>query len=182
MAGDLVSRAGGLAVADLFDPTFNEEVPMFSRFLFLVGTAVFVCIGGHRVVMAGMLDTFQGIPPGSAVLDMLGPQAAAGHGGMLAALAETFVTLMSESFQLGVRACVPVVLAALLATLIIGLVGRTLPQLNIMAIGFGFNAMLTMAVMFLSMGATIWVFREHLEPALESLLEVLKASMQTQWL
>jgi flagellar biosynthetic protein FliR len=183
LAGDLISRAGGMTVSELFDPTFNSDVPMFSRLLLLVATAVFACMGGHRVVMAGLLDTFQAIPPGSSATVLLGtPTAAAGgHSPFLQSLAETFVTLMAQSFQLGVRACVPVVVAALLATLIIGLVGRTLPQLNILAVGFSLNALLTFAVMFISLGATFWVFQEYLQPALEALMEVLKVPLESRW-
>ena len=105
MAGDLISRAGGLTVSDLFDPTFDTEVPLFSRLLFLVATAVFVCMGGHRVVMAGMLDTFAAMPPGS-VAGLLDTHAAAaaGQASLLQSLSETFVTLLAESFQLGIRA------------------------------------------------------------------------------
>ena len=74
------------------------------------------------------------------------------------------------------------VVAALLATLILGLIGRTLPQLNVMAVGFGLNAMLTFAMMFFSLGAAFLVFQEHLAPAMDALLEPLKVPLQPQWL
>jgi flagellar biosynthetic protein FliR len=68
LAGQLVGRIGGLMLADVFDPTTESSVPMFSRLLWLVTFSVFVCIGGHRVVMAGLLDTFRTIPPGSGLV------------------------------------------------------------------------------------------------------------------
>ena len=73
------------------------------------------------------------------------------------------------------------VIAALLATLALGMISRTLPQLNVLAVGFGLNALLTFAVMFVSLGGAMWVFREHLEPALAVLLEMVKSPMQSQW-
>ena len=76
---------------------------------------------------------------------------------------------------MGVRVLPAVVIAALLATLSLGMIGRTLPQLNVHAIGFGLNALLTFAMMFLSLGGAMLVFREHLEPALAMLLEMVKA-------
>ena len=57
------------------------------------------------------------------------------------------MTLVSQSFSLGIRAAAPAVTALLLATLILGLVGRTLPQLNVLSLGFGLNAMLAFAVL-----------------------------------
>jgi flagellar biosynthetic protein FliR len=184
MAGDLISRAGGLSLSDLFDPTFNADVPLFSRLMLLIATAIFACIGGHRVVMAGLLDTFTAIPPGGCIAGLFATHSAtvAGQAGFLASLSETLVTLITQRFELGIRVCMPVVVAALLATIVLGLIGRTLPQLNVIAIGFGLNAMLTFAMMLLSLGAGFLVFQDYLAPALATLLETFKVPLQVQWL
>jgi flagellar biosynthetic protein FliR len=156
LAGELIGQASGLAIADVFDPSLDENVPLFSRLMFLVGVAVFVCLGGHRMVMTGLLDTFRTIPPGS--------------GGSYGSLGDIFVTLVGQSFSLGVRAAAPAVTALLLATLILGLVGRTLPQANILSIGFGLNAMLAFAALGLTLGVAVWAFQDQIEPAIETIL------------
>ncbi len=129
VAGQAIAQVSGLAAAEIFDPTQETNVSVFSRLLLLVALAIFVCIGGHRLVMAGLLETFRTIPPGSTAL----PQT----------MTETLVTLVAQSFALGIRAAAPLVTALLLANLVIGLIGRTLPQLNVLVIGFGLNALLT---------------------------------------
>ena len=53
--------------------------------------------------MAGLLDTFATIPPGSAAVPT--------------SIADTFVVLLAQSFALGIRAAVPVVTALLLVHL-----------------------------------------------------------------
>lgn len=158
-AGQLVGQASGLMAAELFDPTQNENVSLFSRVLFLTAVAIFVLIGGHRLVMAALLDTFRTMPPGSAV--------------WRGSLAETFVTLASQSLTLGVRAAAPALAALLLANLVLGLIGRTLPQLNIFLVGFGLNAMLALGILALSLGTAIWVFQDQAGPAIESVLGAL---------
>ena len=85
LAGGLVGQASGLTLSDVFDPTLDENVPLFSRLMFLVTVSVFVCMGGHRMVMAGLLDTFRTIPPGSASIP--------------GSLGDIFVTLVSQSFS-----------------------------------------------------------------------------------
>ena len=97
MAGDLISRAGGLTLSDLFDPSVNSDVPLFSRLLTLIGTAIFACIGGHRVVMAGLLDTFATIPPGGCLACLFAPHAAASHTGFLDSLLAAMLTLIAQS-------------------------------------------------------------------------------------
>lgn len=174
MAGELMSRIGGLNMSDVFDPTFNTEVPLFSRLLLLVSTAVFMVIGGHRIVMAGLLDTFQSIPPGSGLDMILNASQASGGAGFLQSLLDTFVTLTSESFCLGIRASVPVLTAVLLATLVLGLIGRTMPQLNVLVLGFGLNSLVTFGVLAISLGAIIVAFQEQIEPTLQILFETLR--------
>jgi len=175
LAGQLIGRVSGLLLANVFDPVSGISVPTFSRMLFLVAMAVFVCIGGHRMVMAGLLDTFQEIPPGSVVPWEVPAFANASPGGFQGSIAEMFVVLLTQSFTLGIRAAVPVVTAVLLSILVIGLIGRTVPQLNIMMVGFGINSMLAMAMMSLTLGAAVWLFQGHIEPVLETVLNALIA-------
>ena len=157
LAGELVAQVSGLMLADIYDPSSESSVPLFSRFMFLVTMAVFVCIGGHRLVMGGLLDTFASVPPGGSALP--------------ANVAEAFVVLMTESFSLGIRAAAPVVAALLLATLVMGLIGRTVPQLNALVMGFGLNSLLTFAALALTLGAAAWAFQAYVGPGLGTMLE-----------
>ena len=146
-------------VANVLDPSAGEQVSLFSRLLHLLALVVFVSIGGHRMVMAGLLDTFQSIPPGSAAIPV--------------SMAHTLVALLTQSFVLGIRAAAPVVVAILLSTLVMGLIGRTLPQLNILAVGFGLNSMLTFGVLAIALGAGVMVFQDQVEPTITMLLDAL---------
>jgi flagellar biosynthetic protein FliR len=168
LAGELVSYVSGLMMAEIYDASSDSSVPIFSQLMYLVALAVFVGIGGHRIVMAGVLDTFASIPPGSGVL----PDS----------MAATFVTLVTQSFSLAIRAAAPIVTALLLATLVMGLISRTVPQLNVLMLGFGLNAFLTLAVLSLTLGAAAWAFQDQVEPALETILEALKAPLRRELL
>jgi flagellar biosynthetic protein FliR len=70
-------------------------------------------------------------------------------------------TILTQSIALGIRAGAPVMLALLVATLVLGLVTRTLPQINIIAIGFNLNALLTLAALFVMLGTIAWTLQEQ---------------------
>jgi flagellar biosynthesis protein FliR len=55
------------------------------------------------------------------------------------------------------------------------------PQLNILIIGFGLNALLTIAMTALTLGAAAWAFQAQLEPALQTMLEALRATVRGEW-
>jgi flagellar biosynthetic protein FliR len=168
LAGEMIAQASGLGIAEMFDPTIEENVSQFSRLMFLTAVTIFLCIGGHRMVMAGLLDSFQTIPPGS--------------GEFPTSLAEGFTTLVSMSFSLGVRVAAPVVTSLLLATVVLGLIGRTLPQLNIFAVGFGLNSLLAFAALGLTLGAAAWAFQDQIQPAMQTIFDALKTPLKLEWM
>lgn len=157
LAGTLVGQLSGMSIGDVFNPGLDENIPIFSQLLFFVAMAVYVLIGGHRLLLAGLLGTFQAIPPGTAAVPV--------------ELEELLVRLLTESFGLGIRAAAPAVAALLLATIVLGLVSRSLPQLNILALGFGLNALVTFAILSVSISGVVWLMQDRLEPLLEMLLQ-----------
>jgi flagellar biosynthetic protein FliR len=162
VAGQLISQMSGMQLADTFDPNFGGSSPVFSQLFYQVTLAVFLAIGGHRHVLEALFDTFTWMP--------------AGQGEYSTSIVAAATNVLSQSFVLGIRAAAPVMVALLVATLILGLIGRTLPQLNFLALGFGANAMVALVALSLSLGAAAWLFQDQLEPVLETVKEGL-ASM-----
>jgi len=162
LAGEMIGRTSGLMLSDIFDPHTEASVPLVGQLMYFVALAAFVAIGGHRLVMAALLDTFQALPPGRAAV----PDS----------LVQTFALLVTESLGLGIRASIPVVTSLLMATVVLGLVSRTLPQLNVLMLGFGLNALLMFGVLALTLGAAVWVFQEQIEPTVTAVLEMLHST------
>lgn len=159
VAGNIVSQMSGLSLADVFDPGFDENVSMFTQLFYYLTMAVFVAIGGHHIMLEGVLDTFAWAPPGHAALGE--------------SYVEALTSLMTQSFALGVRAAAPLLVALFLSTIVLGLIGRTLPQINIIAVGFGINSFLTLAMTMLSLGAIAWTFQEPTIDALRQIQDAL---------
>jgi flagellar biosynthetic protein FliR len=108
--------------------------------------AVFVAVGGHRIVTQALLDTFVALPPGHAALGN--------------SFVQVLTSILTQAFSLGARAAAPLIVSLLLSNIVLGLISRTLPQINVIAVGFGLNALLALAVLFLSVGAAAWTFQE----------------------
>ncbi|MBX7075500.1 MAG: flagellar biosynthetic protein FliR [Pirellulales bacterium] len=163
MAGLLISQTSGLTLADVYNPDTNSEAPLFSHLMHLLGMAVFVSVGGHRQLMMGLLGTFETLPIG---------QLAA-----IPSVAELFTDLIQQSLALGLRLAAPAVVALLLTTLVLGLISRTLPQLNIMSFGFGANALVTLAMLSISLSALVWIVQDEVEPIIEVVLDGIHAAV-----
>jgi flagellar biosynthetic protein FliR len=167
IAGEVMGHVGGMSVAQVFDPTTGENSPLLSRLVYMLGLAVFVCSGGIRLLLAGLLDTFESIPPGGGRIPV--------------ELGEALVLILGLSFKLAFQVAAPVMLAALVSMLVIGLLGRTLPQLNLMSIGFSINAMVTFGVLFLSIGGVVYCFQSEILNVFSLILQVLETDVKPEW-
>jgi flagellar biosynthetic protein FliR len=62
----------------------------------------------------------------------------------------------------GVRVAAPVIAALLLSNLVTGLISRTLPQINVLAIGLSINALAMLVVLALTIGSAGLIFQNEL--------------------
>jgi flagellar biosynthetic protein FliR len=160
LTGQIISQLGGTALSDTFDPNLDESVPVYSQMFYFLTLTMFVLLDGHRLLAEALLDTYVWLPPGEA---QLGPS-----------YVTALTTLLGHSFSLGIRAGAPAMTALLLATLVLGLIGRTLPQVNILAVGFNINALLTVGGLFISLGAIAWAFPLQAAAAIDLLRDAVR--------
>jgi flagellar biosynthetic protein FliR len=162
LAGQIISQTSGMTLADVANPTFDTSVPLFSQILEMLALAIFFLLGGHRQVIDALLRSFTWMPPG--------------RGQLPDKIVEALAAITSQSFEVGVRAAAPVMVALLLATLVVALISRTLPQLNAVALGLNFNSLIVIGMFALCLGSAAWVFQEELQDVTDSLLATFEST------
>ena len=155
LAGELIGQVGGLLAAQIFDPVSGDQVPLLSRAYQFLAIAVFALVGGLHVTVTSLLDTFVSIPVGTI--------------GFQPDVAYALVVILGVSFNLALRIAAPVLAAVLISLLVIGLLSKTLPQLNLMSVGFGINNMVMFVVFCLTVGTGMWCFQERIGDVFEIL-------------
>jgi flagellar biosynthetic protein FliR len=168
IAGEIMGHLGGLNVAQFFDPASGENMPLLSQLLYKLGLVGFICAGGVQLTMMGLLDTFQTIPPGGGTVPT--------------GIGETMLTILCLSFNLAFRAAAPVMVGVLISMLVIGLLGRTMPQMNLMSIGFGVNTMAAFLILSLSVNAMVFCFQDHIVEVVDMILRSLHTSVRSDLL
>jgi flagellar biosynthetic protein FliR len=155
LAGQMISQVSGMSLADVYNPALDASVPVFSQLLDATAMLVFVAIGGHREVIDALLDTFRHLPPGQLEFSPT--------------LIDTLNELVQTSFLTGIRASAPVLISLLLAVLIVGLISRTLPQLNTMNLGFTLNSIVLLGTLAFSIGSAVWIFQEETKSTIDAM-------------
>ena len=99
-----------------------------------------------------------------------------GAAGVPASLGEMVIALLTQSFELGIRGAAPAMVALLLATVVMGLISRTVPQINVMSIGFGINNLVTLGVLSISLGTICYLFQDQIDGAMGTIMQSLSPS------
>jgi flagellar biosynthesis protein FliR len=122
IAGEQIGQQMGIALAEVFNPLTEATTNVIGQLVHMTGLAVFLLIGGHRMMLHGLMETFSTVP-------LLGY-------GLPAGLVDVTVALMTGAFILSLKVAAPVLVAMLLTELAMGLIQRTMPQFNILSTGF----------------------------------------------
>jgi len=159
LGGQLIAQESGLAFGRVADPTTGAQQSILSGLYLQLGAVIFLIVGGHRVLLAVTLDTFNVIP-------LLGDQGTFIRG----------VGLVFDALTLGgeiaVRVAAPVILTLFLVTAAMGFVSRTVPQFNILTVGFSVKGLVGFVLMAISLPAALEVFTNALETVVGWIMEL----------
>lgn len=158
VGGQIVSQLAGLDMATAADPSVDEEVAVVGQLFSWMTMALFLALGGHRVFFSTCIESFQTYRAGAVLAEERWLLHLPG--------------LVQYGFSVGIRAMAPLGLAVFLANLVTALIGRTLPQLNVLAVGFNINALVLLSVLVLSIGSVGWIFQNELAAWLQQTSEL----------
>jgi flagellar biosynthetic protein FliR len=149
VAGQVISGAMGLSMANMVDPNMGS-VPVLSQLFNIMGTLIFLGIGGHLIVFGLVIESFKLLPIGQPFFsqDMLGKM----------------INWSSMMFLGALLIALPVMMTLLFINIGLGFVARAAPSLNIFTVGFPALILTGFIVMILSMGSNVaridWVWTQ----------------------
>lgn len=137
MAGELQDTQTGFGFAGVVDPTMTRPSAILGQFQTVLLWLVFFAVNGHLVLLQAVADSFQMVPLGQF---QYAP-----------ALTDNMVRTALTMFSIAIRISAPVLASVLLADLGLGVLQRTAPQLNIIAVGFPIKITIAVTVLSLSL-------------------------------
>ena len=156
VGGRVIDQQLGLGLAGVLNPDFNEQTGIVSEILFVVTLAVFLILGGHRVLLLTLVGSFDRIPMGGFAADVR--------------LLELMIGLLSTVFELGLRVAAPVLCLIFLETVAMGFIARTVPQMNILSVGFALRILMGGGLMVAAIGVTTRLGAESMGQTLGELI------------
>ena len=126
-AGELMGLGGGFGAGRVLNPTFESSGTVVDQFFMLVMTLIFLVLNGHHLVLVAVQQTFVVLPVNS-------PLPAVWLGDPVQA-ADPILRLTMTLIGAGVLLALPVLGAAFLADVTLGLLARVAPQVQVFFLG-----------------------------------------------
>lgn len=151
LSGQIIGLQMGFSIANVIDPTMGNQMQIMSVMQSLLATLFFFSLNIHHAFIRAIVDSFSIIPLGGWK--------------MSEQLIHFLVNITSDVFILGVRLAAPVMVALLLTSVVLGIMARAFPQMNVFMVSFPLN----IGLGFMVLGMTLLLFFHVLEIAFGNL-------------
>ncbi len=164
VGGGVLDQQMGITAGGLFNPDVGSEMGSMAQLLNVAGLALFVIMGGHHVMLAILVGSFETFPvagfsTGGPTLD-------------LALVVNLVLGLLGVVFDMGLRIAAPMLCLVFLESVAMGFISRTVPQMNILSVGFIVRILGGLSVLAVGADAVLRIFGGMQRTVLEELLRV----------
>ena len=160
-AGNLMDMQVGLSMISMFDPTINSNTTLMERLLYWTSLVIFFIVDGHHMLIKTLIHSFDVMKFGQFIL--------------IQSSIDVIFKAFTEFFYIGLKIAIPIVLIIIITDLTMGLIARTVPQLNIMILGMPVKIL----VGLLSFAFALPLFLKLIETAFQGIPDAIQALFKT---
>jgi flagellar biosynthetic protein FliR len=160
LAGQLLDMQMGFGMVNVLDPQSGIQLPLFGNFLYLLSLLCFFVVNGDHVLLACIAQTYRVLPVGGGV------QFSSNFYGYIFGIA-------GDMFSIALKLALPILGSLLIAQLVLGIIARTVPQMNIFMVALPMNIGLGLGLVMVIVPVFIWAFEMQFDQLYQHLSNVL---------
>lgn len=143
VAGTAFAMQMGFGAANFFNPNAGIQTSVTGNLLTAAGLATLLALDGHHAMLAGLVASYEALPPAAGGLDDMAAAMARGS---------------ADAVRLGVQMAMPITVVAVVFYGVLGMMSRLVPTLQVMFVALPAQIILGLAVLGLSVGAILELF------------------------
>lgn len=152
-AGQIIGQQMGFNLGSVIDPEYGGQGSVMGDLYFMFSLVVFLWIGGHRAMLRGVRASFDALP----LLSL----------GVNHDILKLLLDLFHAATILAVQLAAPILVTFLVVDLVLGLIGRTIPQMNVMSTLLNLRSGLGLLIIWLGLTLTASVIANAIEGSME---------------
>jgi flagellar biosynthetic protein FliR len=160
IAGELISLSIGLSSAQMFNPALGGQASSIEQFYLAFATLFYLSVNGHHFLISGLVDSFRMVPISAELLKT----------GEL----KNISVFVGQVVQIGLQFSAPVLVSILTVNLVLGVVGKTVPQMNVLVTSFPVNILVGFAILILTLPLMLDEMGDFLEAATSGVFKMIR--------
>ncbi|MBQ4531526.1 MAG: flagellar biosynthetic protein FliR [Lachnospiraceae bacterium] len=136
-AGRIIDMDMGFAMVNIFDPVTKDQVSVSGNLYNYLIMLCLLCSGMHTYILQALIDSYELVPVNKAVFNVNGL-----YHGML--------EFLSDYVVIGFRICLPIFMALMILNVVLGVLAKVAPQMNMFVVGMQLKILTGLIVMFLT--------------------------------
>jgi flagellar biosynthetic protein FliR len=136
LAGQMIDMQVGFGSENVLDATSNIQVPLTSNFYYMYIILIFLTLNGHFFIIQALFKSFELIP-----IDMLG---------FNVNFTTEVVDIMQQMFEIALKIAAPIIATIFVADVVLGILSRTIPQMNVFQLGMPLKIIIGLAVIMVT--------------------------------
>lgn len=159
LAGGIIDLEMGFGIVNVMDPQSNTQVPIMGNFYYILTILLFLTIDGHHMLISTIIKSYDLLPLGEIVFR--------------ADILYGIITSFKHMFILGVKVAIPIVSIIFLTDIALGIIARTVPQMNVFMVGLPMKIAVGMIGMIVAFPIYLVILNEIYNGAYENILIIL---------
>ena len=160
MAGELIGLDMGFGIVNIIDPLSGDQVSIMAQFKYVISLLLFLIINGHHFLLNALRSSFIVIPLGTANFTSL--------------VTDQIIAMSTTIFKIALQIGGPILVALFLTSFVMGIIARTVPQMNIFIVGFPLKISVGMLMLGLSLPLFTYVFGKLMDEFEMSILKIIQ--------
>ena len=136
-AGNLIDFQVGFSMGAIYDPNIGIRASNYGRLYYWMSISVFFLLDLHHKVLSTLIKSFESVPLNTITFTGFG--------------VEAILAIFSRVFEIGFNLAAPMIIVVLVTDVVLAVISRTVPQINVLILGMPLKAMVSFVATMVSL-------------------------------
>ncbi len=160
IAGEFIDMSMGFGIVNVLDIQNNIQVPIMGNFIYILSMLIFLSVNGHYYFLSAVLDSYKYVPIGVLEIN------------------ENFlqfsINIFTQIFVIGFKISAPIVITLLLTDVALGILSRTVPQMNVFMVGMPLKVFIGVITMIIVLPMYIFSLDALFNKSFDSIYNIIR--------
>ena len=153
----------GFAMANVMDPQTGSQVPIVGHFKYMMALLFMLTVNGHHMMLDGVMMSIELFPVELTSFSIKPEQ-----------LAQFMTMTFIEMFLIALQIAIPIVGSLLLIDIALGILAKTVPQLNVFVVGLPIKIFVGFILLFLTLPIYFYILQVLFGKIMSSMSQLIR--------